>query len=200
MRKLHRITGALLFALFIVMALTGLLLGWKKNSGGLILPESRQGTTSELSDWLPLDDLYIKACEYLRDSVSAGLSTRLDRIDSRKSKGMVKFIFKDHYYGVQLDAATGELLQISVRRSDLIENIHDGSILDAIVGSDGGQFKLAYTLIMGLALLTFAFTGFWLWYFPRRIRKAKRRAGLQKQSIAIGMNQKTAQDQKLRRS
>ncbi len=46
-----------LFALFLFVALSGLLLGWKKNSGGYILPVSQRGASTELKEWLPLDTL-----------------------------------------------------------------------------------------------------------------------------------------------
>ena len=92
-------------------------------------------------------------------------------IDIRKDKGMVKFVFVDHFLGVQLDGATGRLLHIEQRRSDIIENIHDGSILDYYFQTKGEPIKLAYTSIMGFALLTFTITGFWLWYGPKRMRK-----------------------------
>ena len=49
--------------------------------------------------------------------------------------------------------------------------IHDGSILDYYIATSNGQIKLFYTSIMGLALLTFTITGFWLWYGPKRMRK-----------------------------
>jgi len=39
-RKVHRITGAFLFAVFFFIAVTGLLLGWKKHSGGYILADT----------------------------------------------------------------------------------------------------------------------------------------------------------------
>jgi hypothetical protein len=87
-------------------------------------------------------------------------------------KGMVKFVFLDHFWGIQLDGATGKLLHIEKRRSDFIENIHDGSILDSYFKTNGEQIKLFYTSIMGLALLTFTITGFWLWYGPKRMRKS----------------------------
>lgn len=83
---------------------------------------------------------------------------------------MVKFVFIDHYWGIQLDGATGKLLHIERRNSDILENIHDGSILDYYFGTTGEQFKLVYTSIMGLALLTFTITGFWLWYGPKVLR------------------------------
>jgi uncharacterized iron-regulated membrane protein len=170
-RKIHRTTGALLFVFFFFISLTGLLLGWKKHSGGLILPKSYKGTTTDLKDWLPLDSLHQNACKFLHDSVSADISLDLERIDVRKDKGMVKFVFADSFWEVQLDGASGQLLVIDRRRSDFIEKIHDGSILDYYLGTTGGYVKLVYTSIMGLALLTFTITGFWLWHGPKRMRE-----------------------------
>ncbi len=66
------------------------------------------------------------------------------------------------------------LLHIERRRSDFIENIHDGSILDYYFDTTGEYIKLVYTTIIGLALLTFTITGFWLWYGPKRMRRSKR--------------------------
>lgn len=169
-RKLHRITGTLLFVFFFIVAITGSLLGWKKNSGGLIMAKSYQGSSTELKDWLSVDSLYKNACTYLKDSVSASLSTEIDRIDIRKDKGMVKFVFAKHFTGLQMDGATGLVLYVEKRRADYIEKIHDGSIIDYYLGWDG-YFKLIYTSIMGLALILFTVTGFWLWYGPKRMRK-----------------------------
>lgn len=169
-RKLHRITGALLFVFFFIVAITGTLLGWKKNSGGMIMAKSYKGTSTQLKDWLSIDSLYQNACNYLKDSVSSDLSTEVDRIDIRKDKGMVKFVFASHFTGLQVDGATGKILYIEKRRADYIEKIHDGSIIDYYFGWDG-YFKLVYTSIMGLALILFTVTGFWLWYGPKRMRK-----------------------------
>lgn len=169
-RRVHRTLGALLFLFFVFISCSGLLLGWKKHSNGLILPKSYKGTSTNLKDWLPLDSLHTIAITTLHDSLDHTLSTDLERIDVRKNKGMVKFVFIDHYYGIQLDGATGELLQIERRRSDIIENIHDGSILDYFFNTSKEQIKLIYTSIIGLALLTFSITGFWLWYGPKILK------------------------------
>ena len=67
-------------------------------------------------------------------------------------------------------ARTGELLHLERRRSDFIENLHDGSYFDYVFGTKYGQIKLVYTSIMGTALLVFTITGFWLWYGPKRFR------------------------------
>lgn len=168
-RKIHRITGVLLFAFFFIVGLSGILLGWKKNSGGLIMAESYKGQSVKLDEWISLDSLHKNACSYLKDSVSPSLSAEVDRIDIRKDKGMVKFTFKDHFTGLQLDGKSGKLLFIEQRRADYIEKIHDGSIVDYYLGWDG-YFKLFYTLIMGLALIIFTITGFWLWYGPKMMR------------------------------
>lgn len=172
-RRIHRTAGALLFVFFFVVACTGLLLGWKKNSGGVILAKTYQGTSSDLKDWLPIHVLHQKAVGVVRQSVSPGLSPELDRVDIRPDKGVVKFVFVEHYWGVQLDGATGEVLHIERRRADFIENVHDGSVLDYLAGTDG-QIKLAYTSVMGAGLLTFTATGFWLWYGPKRFRAKSR--------------------------
>ncbi|MUP45991.1 PepSY domain-containing protein [Gramella sp. BOM4] len=169
-RKVHRTTGALLFVFFFFISVSGVILGWKKDSFGLILPETHEGTSSDLKKWLPLDSLHQKAVLVLRDSVSTELSTTINRIDVRKEKGSVKFIFEDHFYGIQLDGATGEVLSIGKRHSDLVENIHDASILDSYFNTSG-IIKLLYTSIMGIALLIFTITGFWLWYGPKQMKK-----------------------------
>jgi uncharacterized iron-regulated membrane protein len=170
-RKIHRLTGAALFVLFLIISITGLLLTWKKHSGGLILPKSHKGSSSELSNWLPVDSLHQIACQALSDSVSPLLSSELDRIDIRKEKGIVKFVFVDDFWEIQLDGATGNVLLIEQRRSDIIEKIHDGSILDYYFGTSSEQIKLIYSSLSGLALLAFTITGFWLWYGPKKMRR-----------------------------
>ena len=107
----------------------------------------------------------------MHEQVDASLSLEMDRIDIRPDKGMAKFVFADHYNGIQLDMATGKVLHIEKRRADFIEKIHDGSILDQYLHTGNGQIKLFYTTVIGLALLVFTVTGFWLWYGPKRMRK-----------------------------
>ncbi len=173
-RKLHRQIAILLFVFFLIISITGLLLGWKKNSFGLILPPSSKGISSDLKTWLPFDSLHTIAVNALRDSVSKDLSSDLERIDARPQKGMVKFVFADDYWEIQLDGTNGNVLLIDRRRSDIIENIHDGTILDVLFNTKNDQFKLSYTSIAGLGLLMLTITGFWLWYGPKRLREQKK--------------------------
>lgn len=173
-RRIHRTTGAILFVFFFVVAVTGLLLGWKKHSGGTILSKSYAGKSTDQKDWLPVHVLHEKAVAAARANISPDLSAEIERIDIRPDKGMVKFVFADGYWGVQLDCTTGELLHVEKRRSDFIENIHDGSFFDKLFNTSYEQIKLVYTSVMGIALLAFTVTGFWLWYGPKRFRAANK--------------------------
>ncbi|KAA6433267.1 PepSY-associated TM helix domain-containing protein [Rufibacter glacialis] len=172
-RKVHRLTGAFLFVFFFVISVTGLLLGWKKHTGGLILAKTHTGTSTNLKDWLPVDSLTTNAFKAVKDSLGADVTLTLDRIDMRPDKGTVKFLFVEEYLGVQLDGATGKLLHLETRRADFIENLHDGSILDRVFGVDSGVLKVIYSTIMGVALLIFTITGFWLWYGPKQMKQDK---------------------------
>ena len=166
-------SGALLFAFFLIIGTTGFLLGIKKHSGGMILPKSYEGSSLNMKDWLPLDTLHQVAIATLH-GIDPTLDTELERIDARPDKGMVKFVFIDKFIGIQLDLATAKVLHIEQRNSDIVENIHDGSIVDYALNTGGEQFKLVYTMIMGTALITFSVTGFWLWYGPKRLRSTKK--------------------------
>jgi hypothetical protein len=136
----------------------------------VILPETSKGTSTNTKDWLPVDVLRRNADRIAHEQISPEMSLELDRIDFRPDKGMVKFVYIEDYWGVQLDCTTGELLQIERRRSDFIENLHDGVFWDRYFGTSSEQIKLVYTTIGGLALITFSITGFWLWFGPKRMR------------------------------
>jgi len=169
-RKIHKVTGSLTFVIFFFVSVTGLLLGWKKHTGGAILPKTHKGVSSELRDWMPLDSLKTLAVAALAKQ-KPELSTEVDRIDVRPDKGVLKFSFVEHYWEVQLDCTTGKVLHIEKRYSDLLEQIHDGSIIDRIMKIPDDWFKLTYTNIAGWALLIFTITGFWLWYGPKVMRR-----------------------------
>ena len=171
-RWLHRKIAIFLFVFFLIISVTGLLLGIKKQTG--LLAPTQKGVSSDLSTWLSVDSLKKNAVRYLHDSVFPTLSGTVDRIDIRPDKGIIKFTFKDHFKGVQLDGTTGKLLSIEIRKSDFIEKIHDGSILDRIFHTDGDQIKVGYTITMGFCLFMLVLSGIWIWYGPRMIRMKKR--------------------------
>lgn len=171
-RKIHRQLGVILFSFFIIVGSTGLLLGWKKNVSALQQPPE-QGISTNMDNWLSMDSLILIANEELVKQRGVGISLEVDKIDARPTKGMVKVIYKQHYYSVQLDAVTGQVLAFEYRTSDLIEHLHDGTFIDQLFHIPGGIFKLIYTSILSLALITFSVTGFWLWYGPKIMRRLK---------------------------
>ena len=162
--------GVFLFLFFFIISITGVLLGLKKHSNNLISPKNYQGTTSHLAQWLTLDRLHHISNSYAIDSIASNMPLQLDKIEVKMNKGMIKFVYSHNYWGIQLDGATGKLLHIGQRRADVIENIHDGSILDNCFKTNG-YIKLIYTATTGIALFLFSASGFWLWYGPKRMRK-----------------------------
>lgn len=171
-RWLHRKIAIFLFVFFLVISITGILLGIKKQTG--LLAPTQKGISADLSTWLSIDSLQKNAIRFMKDSVPGNLSTAVDRIDVRPDKGIVKFTFKDHFHGLQLDGTTGQLLLVEIRKSDFIEKLHDGSILDKIFGTSNDQVKISYTVIMGLSLFMLIVSGIWLWYGPKRLRQSKK--------------------------
>lgn len=168
-RAIHRTSGITLMAFILAIACTGLLLGWKKNTNGYLLAPTRNGSSTDFRQWLPIDSLHSLACTAFADSMAMDQQPVAERIDIRKEKGIVKFSFAGHYSGIQMDGATGKILAWEVRRADLIEDLHDGSFFDSCFNTSGEIIKLIYTSVMGSALLLFSLTGFWLWYGPRRM-------------------------------
>jgi uncharacterized iron-regulated membrane protein len=169
-RQWHRTVSLMAGIVLLIVSITGLLLGWKKHSAGLILAKTQTGVSTDLRTWMPMDSLHQIAVRTLRDSIGADLSPALDRIDARPQKGIVKFVFADHYWGIQLDATTGRVLLLERRTADWIENLHDGSLFDKLLGTEGEAIKLVFTTLAGLGLLILTISGFWLWYGPRRMR------------------------------
>lgn len=172
-RKIHRWIASGLFVFFFFVAITGLLLGWKKNSNGYLLADSQKGVSINPKDWLSIDSLSSIAFKIYKDNTKTSNEPTVERIDIRPSKGMVKFVFSENYLALQLDCTTGKLLHYERRRADFIEHLHDGTILDNLFKNKNGLFKLSYTTIMGVSLLLLTITGFWLWYNPKRIKQKK---------------------------
>jgi uncharacterized iron-regulated membrane protein len=178
-RVYHKYIGLALAIILVVSAITGLLLGWKKDAAW-IQPPSQKGASAELVDWMPVDQLAKLAREALYAEYPKQSGNEIDRLDVRPSKGIAKVLFTEGYWEVQIDGTTGSILSIDKRYSDFIEQIHDGSII-----SD--PFKLVSMNVLGIGLSIMIITGTWLWYGPKRIRarkqKSKRSAGEKAASV-----------------
>lgn len=95
--------------------------------------------------------------------------TDIDRIDLRVGKGIAK-LRANSGWELQVDTNSGEVLNVAYRRSDLIEQIHDGSFFSDAV-------KLYIFLPTGVLLLFMWGTGIYLFLLPRFRKKKKPAAG-----------------------
>lgn len=165
-RSYHKYIGLVLAILFVISSLTGVLLGVKKQFDVLQAP-TQKGEAKKLEEWLDLSILAEKASEGLAAAYPGEEGLTIDRMDVRPSKGVVKVIFEEHWWEVQVDGKTGEVKSIAKRTSDWIETLHDGSII-----SEG--FKVVSMNLVGWGLFFMTLSGIWLWYGPLLIRKNKR--------------------------
>ena len=162
-RRIHKFLSIIIAAFLLLSVLTGILLSWKKDVD-LIQPPSQAGVSREMIDWMSAGQLASIATDAL-DSLSIE-GGEIDRLDFRPGKGMVKVLFIQGYWEVQLDCTNGKVLSVERRYSDLLEKIHDGSII-----SDG--FKLGVMNIFGFSLIVLLASGLFMWFNPRLIRKIK---------------------------
>ena len=163
-RRLHRI-GAVVAALpLLVVIASGLLLQVKKE-WSWVQPPTQRGSTQTLE--LSWDEVLERA----RSVPEAEIATwdDIDRLDVRPSKGMLKVRAKSGWE-VQLDAATGAVLQTRYRRSDWIESIHDGSFFG------GRGVKLGVFLPAAVILLGLWISGVYLWLLPYAVKRRRRDA------------------------
>lgn len=161
-RKLHRVGALLVFAPSAVVFVTGLFLLLKKEVAWIQPPTARgQGTELALS----FDAVLAAAA----GAEEAGIASweDVDRLDVRPGKGVIK-VRGNNRWEVQVDAGTGEVLQVAYRRSDWIESLHDGSWFHE-------SAKLWVFLPAGVLLLVLWITGAYLWWLPHGVRRRKKR-------------------------
>ena len=168
-RVWHRWLGLGVALLLLVSAVTGLLLGWKKQSDWL-QPGTERGTEGMLADWRPLPELEAAAVAAFRQNAPPAADPEIDRMDIRPQKSVVKVRFVYDDIEVQVDGPTAAVLHVGRRNADWIERIHDGSFV-----SEG--FKLVSMNTLGLGVVVLIVTGTWLYWGPKRQRRLRRRAG-----------------------
>lgn len=160
-RKLHYWVAFATALPVLLVILTGVLLQVKKDFAWIQPPEQKgSGKTPAVTLAAILE-----ACRAVPE---AGVQEWADirRVDLRPSRGLVK-VTTSGDWEVQIDAATGAVIHSAYRRSDLIENLHDGSWF-------GGVAKRWIFLPSGIALGVLWVTGIWLFLQPFL---ARRRAG-----------------------
>lgn len=162
-RRIHYWVSAATALPVLVILASGILLHFKKQAAWIQPPERRgEGTVPSIG----MD----RILEASRGVPEAGIRDWSDirRVDLRPAKGMLK-VTTDGNWEIQIDAATGEVLQSAYRRSDLIEQLHDGSWFHDAV-------KTWIFLPAGIALLVLWATGLWLFLQPYLARSSRSRA------------------------
>lgn len=157
MRTLHRWGTVLVVIPFFIVLVSGIVLQVKKEVAWVQPPTQRgAGDVPTLS----FDEILAAA----RTAEEASIQTwaDVDRLDVRPDKGVVK-VRGTNRWEVQLDAQTGEVLHVALRRSDLIESIHDGSWFHDAA-------KLWIFLPTAIVVLGLWGTGVYLFYLPYGVR------------------------------
>lgn len=168
-RKIHKYIAISLFAFMFIIGGTGVLLGWKKEFN-FVPPTQRD--TSELPT-LPIEKIAAIAETYILENTD--LDPEINRIDIRLRQGAAKVRFEHHYSEVQVGIKSGEILSVKTRTSDIIEQIHDGSIVDFLFKTNNEEVKKIYVTVTSLGLMVLSVTGFYLWLNPRRIKNRKKK-------------------------
>ncbi len=166
-RRFHKFIAVPMVFFMFLLGTTGLLLTWKTE---LKLQPPSQSSNNLDQSLISLSIIEQNAINYA-DSLQ--LTTTINRIDYRPSKGIAKVRFENHFTELQIDCYTGKIISAKQRTDNIIEMIHDGSILDYLFRNDSENVKLLYSSITSIGLILLAFSGFWLWLKPKQIRKYK---------------------------
>lgn len=166
LRLLHKYIGLGLVLLIIMSAITGILLAWRKDLA-ILQPPTQRGASTNPADWRSLQEIDAAAVAGLaeRHPETRERPVEVDRYDARPSRGVVKVQFVN-FWEVQLDMTTLAVLSVERRNDDIIEKIHDLSIINDLT-------KIVSMTAFGLGLLLLSGTGIWLWYGPLRIRRRR---------------------------
>jgi len=163
--NLHRWTGIILAAVFAGTAVTGFLLLIKKKVAW-IQPPTMEGEAGDPGAFMPVGDAF--EIVLAQGHPDFAVADDVDRIDVRPGDRVYKFQSKHHYAEIQVDAVTGAVLAVAPRRSDLIEDLHDGSFY-------GDWFHAWFMPLVAAGLLFLVCTGLWLWIEPKLYRRKRRR-------------------------
>ena len=164
LRQIHYWISLPLLLTIFVIATTGTLLALKKDFATLQPPTQAGSRPGDLRR--PLSDA-VAAVATLPEHRDVTWQD-VERIDVRPADGIAKVILHSRTE-VQVDLATAKPLQTGYRTSDLIETIHDFSIL-------GAWAKYVFSFGTGIAILAMAASGSYLFLLPFLARRRKRRA------------------------
>ena len=164
-RRIHHWASFAVAVPLLIMIMSGLLLQLKKQWSFVQPPEQRGTGTAPAVNF----DQILASIQGVPALGVRGWED-VNRLDVRPSRGLVKVTLHSGWEA-QVDLGSGRVLQTAVRRSDLIETIHDGSFFA------GDWTKLGLFFPVGLVLLLLWLSGMWMVWVPfigKRRRKETR--------------------------
>jgi len=168
-RNLHKKLASVLFVFFFLIGLTGSLLSFKSAFTKVIFENKEISAENKLTKILPLDSLETIATSVLNKKANTKFRNS-EKVEIKLAKGTVIFYYKDAY-SIQLNGASGAPVFIEKKYGGIIQDIHDGAILDSLFINKTSLSKKVYSIIMGLSLLLLTITGTYMWYKPKMIKK-----------------------------
>ena len=163
-RQIHH-WGSIIIAIpLVIMIGAGILLMLKKEFEW-IQPSTQKGIVRDAIPTQSFEALFAAA----KSVEKAGITDwkDLERVDVKAGKGVIKFVSATDWE-VQIDTHSAEVLQVAYRRSDIIEQIHDGSFF-------ADWAKLWLFLPAGIALFILWLTGMYLFFLPYYKKWQKRK-------------------------
>ncbi len=164
-RRVHYWASLPIAIPILIIVTTGLILQLKKSLPWVQPPEQR-GQAAAPALTIP------QILDISRVVPAAAIESWDDvyRVELRPSRNLIKVVSQNRTE-IQIDAATGQVLQVAHRRSDLIESLHDGSWFHPLVKS--WLFIPSAMVLLGLLL-----TGVYLFFVPilAKRRRARRTA------------------------
>lgn len=161
-RQIHYWLSLAVFVPAAIMFVAGGFLMLKKEIEW-IQPGTERGVVEAQLPQTSFDEMLAAAREYPEAEIAEW--SDIDRIDVRVEHGIAK-LRGNSGWEVQVDTSTSEVLKVAYRRSDIIEQIHDGSFF-------ADWIKLYVFLPTGILLIIMWGTGGYLFLLPR-IAKARK--------------------------
>ena len=161
-RKTHYWGSFIVLLPVLIIIVTGIFLQLKKDVVW-IQPETTTGQIS--NDPVISFEQILDIAKTIKEAEISSWED-IDRLDVRIGKGIVK-VRSNNRWEIQIDTHSGEVTQVAYRRSDLIEQIHDGSWFH-------DKVKLWIFLPSGIILFVLWITGFYMVLSPYIVKWRKK--------------------------
>lgn len=165
-RKLHYWGSAIIAIPILVVIGSGIVLQLKKH-WAWVQPVEYRGR--EKAPVIELSDILTAIRNTPHPEVQVSGWQDVKRLDVRPDRGVAKATLQNDWE-VQVDTTDGRVMSVAYRRSDWLEAIHDGSILN-------DTYKMWIVFPSSIVLLFLWGSGIWMWVWPflnrRKVRLRK---------------------------